>query len=109
VTTLISLVLFGIVVSYLAIQNTALVPLNFAGHSFISTPLYLVILGSLLLGFLIAGVLSSVNSVFSSFKIMGKNNTINHAQKEIENLKEKYHQLELENAELKGSKKTSVD
>ncbi len=103
-STLISFALFGIVVSYLAIQNTELVTLKFPGYAFTNTPLYLVILGSLLLGFLIAGVLSSINSIFSSFKIMGKNNAINQAQKEIEELKEKYRQLELENAELKGAK-----
>lgn len=98
------MVLFGIVVSYLAIQNTTLVTLNFAGHLIDNIPLYLVILGSLLLGFLIAGVLSSVNSMFSAFRIMGKNNVINSSQKEIETLKEKIHHLEIENAELKVSK-----
>jgi hypothetical protein len=75
-----------------------------AGYSYDSMPLYLVILGSLLFGFLIAGVLSSINSMFSAFKIMGKNNTINSSQKEIESLKEKIHQLELENVELKAPK-----
>lgn len=103
-TTLILLVLFGIVVSYLAIQNTALVTLKFAGYSYDNMPLYLVILGSLLLGFLIAWVLSSINSIFSAFKIMGKNNTISSSQKEIESLKEKIHQLELDKAELKATK-----
>jgi uncharacterized integral membrane protein len=104
VITLITLVLFGIVVSYLSIQNTARVTLQVAGFAVEGMPLYLVILGSLLLGFLIAGVLSSINSLFSAFKIMGKNNTINNSQKEIENLKEQVHQLELANAELKSSR-----
>lgn len=106
-TTLISLVLFGIVVSYLAIQNTMLVSLKFPGYTLENIPLYLVILGSLLLGFLIAGVLSSINSMFSAFKIMGKNNEINSSQKEIESLKDKIHHLELEIAELKGPKSSS--
>jgi len=88
----------------LAIQNTALVTLKFPGYLFENIPLYLVILGSLLFGFLIAGVLSSINSMFSAFKIMGKDSAINSSQKEVENLKEQIHQLELENAELKGSK-----
>ena len=69
--------------------------------------LYLVILGSLLVGFLIAGVLSSINSMFSAFKIMGKNNVINSSQKEIDNLKEKINQLELEITELKTTKNLS--
>ena len=42
--------------------------------------------------------------MFSAFRIMGKNNVINSSQKEIENLKEAIHQLELENAALKGPK-----
>lgn len=70
-------------------------------------PLYLVILGSLLIGFLIAGVVSSVNSMFSAFKIMGKNSTISSSQKEVESLKVKIHDLELENTELKASKTPS--
>ena len=69
-------------------------------------PLYLVILGSLLVGFLIAGVLSSANSIFSAFKIMGKDTTISNSQKEIDSLKETIHDLELENAKLKGAKST---
>ena len=69
--------------------------------------LYLVILGSLLVGFLLAGVLSSINSMFSAFKIMGKNNVINSSQKEIDNLKEKINQLELEITELKTTKNLS--
>lgn len=75
----------------------------FIGYTIENVPLYLVILGSLLLGFLIAGVLSSITSMFSAFKIMGKDNTINSSQKEIESLKEKIHQLELEKAQLKTS------
>jgi uncharacterized integral membrane protein len=74
------LVLFGIVVSYLAIQNTALVTLQFVGYSFTNIPQYLVILGSLLLGFLVAGLVSSVDSMFAAFRIMGKNNVINSSK-----------------------------
>jgi uncharacterized integral membrane protein len=107
IITLISLVLFGIIVSYLAIQNTSLVVLNFAGYSFSNIPLYLVILLSLLVGFLVAGVLSSINSMFSAFKIMGKNNAISSSHKEVESQKEKIHELELTIAELKASKSPS--
>ena len=107
ITTLISIVLFGIIVSYLAIQNTTLVILRFAGYSFANVPLYLVILGSLLLGFIISWILSSINSVFSAFKIIGKNNTINNSQKEIESLKDKIHKFEIEIAELKATKSLS--
>ncbi len=38
---------------------------------------------------------------------MGKDNAISNSQKEIENLKEKIHQLELESIELKASKTPS--
>jgi uncharacterized integral membrane protein len=99
------LVLFGILVSFLAIQNTSHVTLQFAGIAFENIPLYLVILGSILFGFIIAAVVSSVNSMFAAFRIMGKNNVIKSSQSEIEMLKEKIRQLEVENAELKGSKK----
>ncbi len=102
-STLIILVLFAIVVSYMAIQNTVMVTMSLVGYSF-STHLYLIILGSLLVGFIIAGVISSINSMFSAFKIMGKNKTINTSQKEIDELKEKIHHLEIENAELKVTK-----
>ena len=108
-SSLISLALFGIVISYFAIQNTALVSLKVPGYIFIDIPLYLVILGSLLLGFLIAGIVSSIDSMFASFRIMGKNRVINDSQKQLVNLQEKIHDLELENAELRGTKKVLVE
>jgi cell division protein FtsB len=84
------------------------VTLKFVGYSFDNVPLYLVILGSLLVGFLVAGVISSINSMFSAFKIMGKDNAISSSHKEVESLKEKNHQLELEIARLKGPKTAPV-
>jgi len=99
--TLISLVLFGILVSFFTLQNTSPVTLNIAGLTFADVPLFLVILASLLIGFLISGIISGLNSVSSSFQLMGKDQTINSAQAEIENLKNRIHQLELENSNLK--------
>lgn len=99
---LIVLVVFGIGVAYFATQNTQSVSIALAGYPLTGTPLYLIVLISLLLGFVVSWIISLVDVISSALKIHGRDSTIKDASKQISELTKRVHQLELENERLKG-------
>lgn len=99
---LIVLVVFGIGVAYFATQNTQSVSITLASYPVSGIPLYLIVLGSLLLGFVVSWIISLVDVISSALKIHGKDSTIKDANKQIAELTKRVHQLELENERLKG-------
>ncbi len=100
--TLIILVIFGIGVAFFATQNTQTISIVFASYSLSGIPLYLIVLMSLLMGFVVSWILSLVGVISSAFKIRGKESTIKDANKQISELTKSVHQLELENERLKA-------
>lgn len=98
---LIIIVAIGAIIAFFATQNTSHVSVSFLGY-LITVPLYAVVIGSLLVGFLVSWIFSLVDSVSSFLKIHGKENKIRKDQKEIEDLKKHIRDLELENENLKG-------
>ncbi len=99
--TLILLVLFGIIAAVFATQNSTVVPITVLGYSIRQIPLYLVVFGSLLIGFLLSFVISIVNSIFTSFKLHGKDVKIKETKKTVVDLTKRNHELELEITKLK--------
>lgn len=99
---LIVLIAFGIGVAYFATQNTQNVAVTIANYPISNIPLYLIVLGSLLLGFVVSWVISFVDVISSALKIHRKESTIKDANKEISSLNKRIHELELENERLKG-------
>lgn len=87
---------------FFSTQNTQVLSLYFANYSINSIPVYIVVLVSLLLGFFVSWVINLFDVISSSFKIRGKESTIKQADKQISELTKKVHELELENARLKG-------
>jgi uncharacterized integral membrane protein len=106
--TLIVIVLFGLIIGFLATQNTATIPLRFLNYTFSGIPIFVVVVGSLLAGLFISWIVSLVNSVTTGLTIHGKESKIKDINKENAELNRKVHQLELENERLKGAK-NSVD
>lgn len=100
---LITFIIFAIGVAYFAIQNTITVPLVIPGYTFLSIPLFMVILGSMLIGTFISWIISLVNDISSGLEIHGKNTALRQAQRDIETLKQENTNLALENERLKGS------
>lgn len=98
---LIVIVALGAVIAYFATQNTSPVSISIVGY-LLTVPLYSVVVGSLLVGFLVSWIFSLVDSLSSFLKIHGKESKIKKDQKEIEDLKKRIHDLELENENLKG-------
>lgn len=99
--SLIVLVVFGIGVAYFATQNTQAISITLAGYPLTGIPLYVIVLGSLLLGFIVSWILSLIGAISSAFKTHGKENTIKDANNQISELTKRVNQLELENEKLK--------
>jgi len=99
---LIVLVVFGIGVAFFATQNTQTVSIILANYPLTDIPLYLIVLVSLLLGFIVSWIISLVDVISSALKIHGRESTIKDANKQISELTKRAHQLELENERLKG-------
>jgi len=99
---LIVTVIFGLGIAYFSIQNTATVAIHFNQYTWSNIPLYIVIVGSLLTGIVIAGIISFANFISSKIILHGKENTIKETKQLVANLTRNLHQLELENATLKA-------
>lgn len=103
--TLILMIVFGLGVAAFALQNTQTVAVTLAGTPLTDVPLFLIVIGSLLLGIIMSLIISFIDSISSSLLIHRKNNTINQARGTIGSLEKKIHDLELENARLQGKTK----
>jgi len=102
VITLIVLIISGAGFAYFATQNTARVAISLFHYSIPNVPIYVVVLAALLIGILICWVISVFGSISTSLTIFGKNNKIKKDSKQIDDLNKKIHDLEIENANLKG-------
>lgn len=102
--SLILVTIVGLVFAYLATQNTGRVDLSLSGYV-LNIPIYLVALGSLLIGFLISSIFSIIDGISAFFTIQGKDSKIKNTQNTVGQLEERIHNLELENAQLKGEKR----
>lgn len=107
-TLLITAVLFGLGFAYLATQNTLGVTLNAGGYMFPNIPVYIVVLGSLLVGLFLAWFFSSIGWVSSFMTIRHKDSKIKQTENQIAKLENRVQELELENAELQNETPTVV-
>ena len=101
--TLIITVLLGLVLAYFATQNTQSVSVNFAGN-ILTVPLYILAIVSVLIGLLISGIISMIDSLSSSLALHSKDTKIRQKEQTLEQLSAKIHNLEVENARLRGGR-----
>lgn len=101
---LIIAVIFGLWFTFFATQNSVPVSLQFGGYAVAGVPLYAIALGSLLVGLLISWVINMLEGASSFFKIASKDHSLHKMDDELDKLKAKIQELEVENAELKGKK-----
>ncbi len=90
--------------TFLSMQNTGVVSLTFLQYHFSDLPVNYVIIGSMLLGALLAYASSMINSVSTTLKIRKQRKQIKQERMEVAELTKMVHQLELENAGLKTDK-----
>lgn len=102
--TLILGIIFGLLFAYFATLNTQGVTLRVADLALTNVPLYLIALGSLLIGFLISGLFNLLESISASFALRGKDSQIKHTEQQVQEISQKMHDLEIENAKLRGEK-----
>ena len=98
---LILLIIFGLGMAIFATQNTGVVHIMLGSYLISGVPLYMLLIGALLLGILISWFLSAVNS-FSLFRNLSeKDREIRQEQQTIHDLQKKNKELSLEIEQLK--------
>lgn len=102
---LVTAILFGIGIAYVAIQNTAGVTFKLGAYTWRDVPLYIIAVGSLLFGVFISWMLALIDSAFTAFVLQGKNQELKKNERFIGDLRKRIHDLEMENTQLRGIEK----
>lgn len=98
---LLILIVAGIGAAVFATQNTITTSLTFGDYMLREIPVYLVALGSLLIGIFVSWVIHVINILSDRITTRGKDGSISNAKREIAELNKEIHKLELENTRLK--------
>ena len=107
---LILLLVIGAFFAYISQSNLGPVSLHLGPYVFSDVPLFYVIIGSVVLGLVLAYLINLIPAIYNSFLLMGKENEIKKNKNEVLSLTKRVHQLELENEKLKhNSNKKPVD
>ena len=95
-------VVFGLAIGYFSTQNTAPVTVQFGDIVLPDVPLYLVTIGSLLLGLLIAWIFYFARTVSTSVTIFEKDYAMKKSRRTVAEMDQRLHELEIENSRLKA-------
>ncbi|HVA97144.1 MAG TPA: lipopolysaccharide assembly protein LapA domain-containing protein [Candidatus Acidoferrales bacterium] len=95
------LIIFGLGMSYFATQNTGAVHIVVGNNYIGGIPMYILVIGSLLLGIFISWLISLIDTISSGATLHGKVNEIKKAEDRIDNLQQKNHDLEIEVTRLR--------
>jgi len=95
-------VVFGLAIGYFATQNTAPVSVQFGEFVIENVPLYMVTVGSLMLGLLIAWIFYIARTVSTTLTIAGKDHEVKRSRRTVADLDQKIHELEAENTRLRS-------
>lgn len=104
--TLILLVIFGIFSSVFATQNTTNISIILFGYPLKEVPIYIIVSGSLLLGLFLSFIINFINSIFTSFRMHGKDIKIKQTNKTVVDLNKRNRELEMEIVKLRERSKT---
>lgn len=99
---LILFLVIGAVMVYLAQNNLTPVTLHLGTYVFSDLPLFYIIIASLLVGLGLGYFVYLINSFFTSLSLRRKDSKITQDKSDIVDLTKRIHQLEIENAKLKG-------
>ena len=94
-------VISGGLIAYFGMQNISPVTIRLNEYVWDDVPLYLVIVGSLLVGLFIAWILYFARSVSSTLTIYGKDRAMKKAKHTVADLERRVQELEAEKARLK--------
>lgn len=99
---LIVMIIFGMLLTFFALENTNGVSMTVLNYTIQNVPLYMVVVGSVLFGLFVGWIMSLMDWISTSLTLKGKESTIKNAQSTINRLENRVHDLEVENARLKG-------
>ncbi len=101
VLKLLILLLFGSGIAFLSLQNTTPVTVVLLSYTSPTVSLNYVIIGSILLGVLLAYGFHLIQSISTSFILRNKNKQLRQKDTQITELTKEVHQLDRENASIK--------
>jgi uncharacterized integral membrane protein len=101
--TLLATTIFAIIIAFFALQNAVPVRLTVGDNALNDVPLYLVVIGALMLGIFLSWIINLIDSFSASLTARNREQTIDKDQKVISELEDRIHELEVENARLKGN------
>lgn len=104
---LIFAIVFGLGLAFFATQNTNGVTITLANIPLPDTPLWTIVVVSILIGIVSASFFNVVNIISSALKLHGKDTAIKGADKTIADLKSEIQSLKVENASLRSKKDSS--
>lgn len=105
-------VVLGLGIAFFATQNGSVINLHFGPYILPDVPVYLVVVGALLFGLLLAWIFYLLRSFSSSITRHNRENKLKEANQTIVDLTKSIHQLEIENARLReksGEEESSDD
>jgi len=102
-------VMFGLAIGYFATQNTAPVTIRMAEYALEEIPLYLVVVGSLLVGLFVAWILYIAQALSARLTIYGKDQVVRKTRRTVTDLEQRVHELEVENERLRPREPYSSD
>lgn len=108
-TALIILIIFGLGMAVFATQNTGVIHISIGSYVLTGIPIYVLVVGSILLGIFISWIISMASSISSFMMLRGKDASLHQAQKTIRDLEEKNNKLSLEIARFKGQEGTKEE
>ena len=100
--SLIAVILFGLVITYFAMQNPLGVTLRLMNYQFTGIPVYLIVVISVISGIVMSWVIHLLNSFSFFLKLRGKEDVIRKEKRTIDALRKDVQNLKVENAHLKG-------
>src|SRR5262245_1086024 len=101
--------IFGLGIGYFATQNITPITIQFADYVVEEVPLYVVILGSLLVGLFMAYLLYLARSVSSKLTTRGEYHADRRVRQAIADLEERVDHLESESARLKTGQSSALE
>lgn len=99
---LIFLLLIGSALAYISKYNLELISVNLGQYTITGIPFFYVIVGSVLLGLIIAYLMQLFGNISNAFILRSNQKIIKSGQTEVLELTKRVHQLELENEKIKN-------
>lgn len=93
-------IIIGFVIAFFSRHITSGVTITIGENIYSNIPLFVITVGTYLLGLLLAWIIEIPQSIATAFRIMGLGRKINSGNKTIEQLQNKIKKLELENIKL---------